>query len=457
MSDSMGKGLQHRLISGWISDFSSVPRQEPWPSITLDKQLVSDLYQAFAYAQRGQYTGVILWGLLCGRSWAPHLPDTATADRLRQVREIIDVARRCGLQVLVGLGVYSWGFDQIVAEHPELDGGMARVMCGQRAESDAWMQRVVDFVMAECDPDGLSLQSADQGRCPCDACQEMDSLSYHAMLNERVTSYVRRRWSAKLIEVSTWGIDLGGEGAMPAVQRLVAHADILSDYNNSAGRRGTEQRRAFIASLPCAYGTASGWWLDTPPYWERDRWFLPFALRNVNYMQTLVADGARSVQRYILPIANPGGEVGLLFDGLMLADVHRDPVQTLRDVLQEVYEPRTAGSCDALMKIWRTAESAYLDNAREGSMPQEVGLTRVHYNYVKVMPPYALAERPEYLMRMRPTSLERYASALEECLALLRKVRPELGNGTKAARLERTLQVTLAEVLRVRGWKSELT
>ncbi len=450
-------GLPHRTVSGWISDFSSIPRWEPWPGITLDERLTADLYEAFGKAREAGYTGIILWGLLCGRSWSSHLPDTVSEPRRCRVLAILEQARHCGLKALMGLGVYSWGFDEIVAHHPELDGGMPTVMCGSRLESHAWMERVLDFVLGEYDPDGLSLQSADQGRCPCDACQAMGSLAYHAALNDRVAAYVRSRWPGKLIEISTWGMDLGHPDNLPYVQQMTAHADILNDFNNSSARHGAAYRRTLIGNLHCAFGTEAGWWVDPPPFWDRAKWFLPFALRNVPYYRELVADGARAVQRYILPLANPGAEVGFLFDGLMLADVGRDPLATLGQVLDGVFEPRTAAARAALLETWHTAEDGYLDNAREGDAPQVVGLTRVHYNHTGNVPPVTLAERPEYLLRMQPEGLASYGRALGAALEGVRKVRGELGNEGKAVRLERTIALALSDVQRVQAWKATLT
>ena len=303
-------GFTHRLVSGWISDFSSIPRWEPWPSITLDQRLTADLLEAFDRAQIAGYTGIILWGPLAGRSWDPFLPDTVGAARKQQVLEILRQGRAHGLKMLMGLGLYSWGFEAIVAAHPELDGGSPDKMCGSRPESWEWMKRVIDFAMEEYDWDGVSMQSSDQGRCPCDACQEMSSLEYHAMINDRVASYIRSRWPEKLIGISTWGMDLGNPEELASVQKMTAHVDILNDFNNSSARRSRSHRQTLIASLKCAFGTEHGFWFDPPPFWNKLKWFLPFSLRNIPYLQELKADGADAIERYILPLVNPGAEVG---------------------------------------------------------------------------------------------------------------------------------------------------
>lgn len=444
-------GFTHRTVSGWISDFSSVPRWEPWPSITLDQRLLADLAQAFNEAHTAGYDAVILWGLLCGRSWSSYLPDTVSAERKRLVQTVLAQARQSGLKVLMGMGLYSWGFDEIIAQHPELDGGSPSNMCSSRPEAWEWMRSVLDFVMNECDPDGLSLQSSDQGRCLCDACQELSPLEYHANINDRVASYVSSRWPDKLIEISTWGMDLSNPDELPHVQRMAAHADILNDFNNSSGRRGRQNRRRLIQSLSCAFGTEGGWWVDPPPFWDRLRWFLPISVRNVPYLQELLEDGGDAVQRYILPLVNPGAEVGFLFDGMMLNDIRRDPLATLSEALEIVFEPSNSGARQALIEIWRGVEDAYLDNCREGSTPQTISLTSVHYS--GTVPPVPLADRPEYLLRLKPDALAKYRAALEAALSSARQIRPYLGNVAKAALLERTIGLALSDVDRVQAWK----
>jgi hypothetical protein len=442
----------YRLVSGWISDYSSVPRWEPWPSITLDGRLMADLSETFAIAQLAGYNGVILWGLLCGRSWRPFLPDTVSVERREQVLAVLEQARSRDLKVFIGLGVYSWGFDEIIAEHLELDGGSPLNMCAARPESWEWMQRVLEFVMDGYHPDGLSLQSSDQGRCPCDACQELSSLEYHAAINERVCAYVKGRWPGTLLQISTWGMDLSDPEALAYIRQMTSCADVLNDYNNSAGRRGREHRRRLISCLSCAYGTEQGWWLDPPPFWDRLRWFLPFSTCNVAYWQELLEDGGNAIERYILPLVNPGAEVGFIFDGLMLQDLRQDALRVLGKALEVVFEPKSAGALEVLISIWQGVQDAYLKGAREGKEPQAIGLNRVHYS--GVLPARGLAERPEYLLRLKPEALGRYISALLEAQQSLTRVRGHLGRPDKAVRLERAIGLALSDALGVRSHKA---
>src|SRR5512141_1885761 len=118
-----GTSFTHRIISGWAIDFSSVATVKPWPSIDLDQQLTGDLLFAFDRAQTAGYTAIILWGLLAGRSWNSYLPDTVSPARKEYVLWLMEEVRRRGLKMIMGLGLYSWGFEEIIRAHPELDGG----------------------------------------------------------------------------------------------------------------------------------------------------------------------------------------------------------------------------------------------------------------------------------------------------------------------------------------------
>jgi hypothetical protein len=444
-------GFEHRLISGWISDYSSIPRWEPWPSITLDQQLIADLHQAMDRAQTAGYTGMILWGLLAGRSWNPYLPDTVDAERKRQVLALLDAVRQRGLKAIFGLGLYSWGFDAIIAAHPELDGGAPDKMCGSRPESWEWMQRVVNFIMDEYNPDGVSMQSSDQGRCPCDSCQEMSALEYHAGINDQVASYIRSRWPDKLIGISTWGMDLGNPAEQDHVLRMTAHVDVLNDFNNSSARAGRSNRAALVRALKCVYGTEQGFWFDPPPFWDRLKWFLPFSQRNLPYLTDLRADGGKAVERYILPLVNPGAEVGFLFDGWMMQDLGRDPQKALEEALTMVFEPRAAGALPGLVEVWRLAENGYLDNIPKPEEARAIGSSAVHYNHPR--PSEALANRPEYLLRLKPEKLARYGDCLQAALNVVQQIRPDLGDTVKAVRLERCLRNALADVERVQSYR----
>lgn len=445
----MAEGFTHRLISGWISDYSSVPLLEPWPSIRLDDRAETDLLQVFDLAADWGYTGLIVWGLLAGRSWSPRLGAAIDADRRARVLRLVEAARRRGLKLLMGLGLYSWGFDEIIAADPRVDGGSGSTMCGSREASWEWMQRVIDCVFEQYDPDGVSMQSSDMGRCPCDTCQALSSLEHHARLNSRASAYIRSRWPDKLIEISTWGMDLANPDDAEHVRRMCQGADILNDFNNSAAARGAVNRRSLIRSLPCAFGTEGGWWLDPPPFWPRDKWFVPLAGANVPYLRGLHEDGGRSVQRYILSIANPGAEVGLMFDGAMLRDPYADPQRVLPDALRAAFEPRSASALEGLAEVWRGVEAGFLAAMPAPERPRMVGLSGVHYSGAAPQGPRV--QRREYLLRMTAAGLAGYRASLEAAATVAAGITPDLGRPGSAERLQRCIANALADAAWAQG------
>lgn len=421
---SNSSAFTHRLVTGWTSDYSSRPLWEPWPSIVLDKAMMADLSHAIWRAQDAHYTGMILWGLIVGRSWNPFLADTVDDARRRDVLTIMEDVRAAGLDVYLGLGLNSWGFDGVIEANPDVDGGSPQNMCASRPQSWEWMRKVVDFIMSEYDPDGVSMQSSDQGRCGCDSCQEMGALEYHATINDQVAGYIRGRWPHKKIGISTWGMDLGNPAEREHVQRMTRHIDVLNDFNNSAARGGRDNRKTLIGALDCAYGTEQGFWFDPPPFWERDTWFIPFSRSNMPYWQDLKADGGDQIERYILPLVNPGAEVGFLFDGWMLEDLTRDPTKTLAEALQLVFEPQDQASRDGLLELWDSAERAFIGMLPRPGEPRQISSSRIHYTHPN--PSRHLATRPEYLQQRKPEKLAAYQLSLQQSAALAATLHPTL-------------------------------
>ncbi len=405
--------------------------------------MMADLLHAIGRAEEAGYTGMILWGLIAGRSWNPFLADTVSDERRRDVIRIIADVRSRGLEAYLGLGLNSWGFDAIIESDPRVDGGSPQNMCASRPQSWEWMRRVVDFVMDQYDPDGVSMQSSDQGRCGCDSCQEMGALEYHAAINDQVAGYIRERWPDKKISISTWGMDLGNPAEQAHVLKMTRHADVLNDFNNSAARGGEANRRALIEALGCAYGTEQGFWFDPPPFWDRDKWFLPFSLGNVPYWRALKADGGDQIERYILPLINPGAEVGFLFDGWMLQDLTRDPTAVLTQALDAVFAPTSQAARDGLLELWNLGETAFAALMPRPDQPRQISSSRVHYNHAN--PSRYLATRPEYLQQRKPDRLQVYGDRLAEAAALAAKLRPSLDEARGRA-LQRCIEGARTDV-----------
>lgn len=82
------------------------------------------------------------------------------------------------------------------------------------------MRRVIGFVLGRFPIDGVSTQSADQGRCLCSQCRRWSGAEYHALLNARVSRHIRHCWPAKTVGVNSWGMRFDDPKALPSLVEL---------------------------------------------------------------------------------------------------------------------------------------------------------------------------------------------------------------------------------------------
>ena len=133
----------HRALNGWITDFAAAPDVEAaWPSMRLDEALLEDYRQMFGLMQYLGFNEIVIWGLYTANHWPLDLAEAVPAERGKMVDRLIAAARRRGIKVLSGLGVYSWGFAEIIKANPKLSGGNPNGLCASEPESHAWMDRV---------------------------------------------------------------------------------------------------------------------------------------------------------------------------------------------------------------------------------------------------------------------------------------------------------------------------
>src|SRR5262249_32632044 len=108
-------GFRHRAYLGWITDLDSRPDMHaPWPSMRLDALLLEDYRRAFAAMKRLGYNAIVIWGFYVARNWPLDITSAVSAERGALVGRLIDAAHEQGIRVYTGLGVYSWGFDEII-------------------------------------------------------------------------------------------------------------------------------------------------------------------------------------------------------------------------------------------------------------------------------------------------------------------------------------------------------
>jgi hypothetical protein len=435
-------GFEHRTLVGWISEFSSRPLLEPWPVIRLDDDMMRDFHEVFDLCQQVGFDKMVIWGLFVSRRWPVPLEKAIDTKRRKQIHELLDAAHQRGIKILSGLGVYSWGFEEIIEKCPKISKDNPRAMCASEPASEGWMQQVVDFVLSDFDLDGVQMQSADQGRCKCSQCQKWGDVEYHAMLNDNTAQYIRSRWKGKIIAINNWGLSFANPDDIPHLQKMTRAVDILIDYNNSAGAH----RKLLIESLNCAFGTLAGLSVGPPQRWDRTKWFLPTTTVNVPYLRELYDDGGRAVEQFTLALSNPGGEVTLRFMGKMLSDFSQSPESALREAIEECFQPKDSATTDGLMKVFQRAENGFFQAV--GQAYGQVGLFYIDGGLF----PGEKGDRETYLLRMSSEGLKIYEREMEAALNQLEKVKSGVGKSNKWEHVRQSLNTVLSDIEKIRAY-----
>jgi hypothetical protein len=358
--ESASHSFRHRCYLGWITDLASSPDAfAAWPSMRLNQPLLDDYRETFRLMRKLGFNAVSLWGLYVAHDWPVDIRSSVSAERGVLVAELIEAAHEQGIRVYSGLGVYSWGFDEIIRAHPELSGGNAHALCASEPAAWDWMRRVTDFVLTRFPIDGVSLQSADQGRCPCERCRRYGDTEYHVRLNLKTVGYIRSRWPGKTVAVSGWGIDFRDPASVPFIADMSRKLDYLIDVHDTSSRQDPGQRRRLIAALHCPFGTIGGPQVEPPQHWARNRWFLPTAKRQGEHLTALYTDGGRACEYFFHILRNPGDEVSFHVAGKLLSRPEVSWSRHLAETIAELYQTKP-GTTNALSELFVQAEDAYL-------------------------------------------------------------------------------------------------
>ena len=358
----------HRVYNGWIRDFATEPRPNAaWPCLDIDDQLIADYHAKFQLMHSLGFNKIVIWGIYVANDWPLDITSCIDDRRALRIEQVLTSAHGNGVKVLCGLGTYSWGFGAITRAYPGLSRGNPNAICASNPESHKWMRRIVDFVMHRFPIDGVSMQSADQGRCKCSECAHWSDVEYHANLNIQMADYIHAKWPGKTIGMSNWGVSFGDPKDLPALVKLSRSLDYMIDYNDSARWGGPQYRRELLDALACPAGTSGGLVVEPPLHWARDRWFLP-TCRNVHdHIQKLASDGGRAVEFFYHILANPSSEVTFHVAGRTLSQPDIVIEKALGDAVDELYRPTTTTTRDALVQFFLDAEHAYLRHQPTGS------------------------------------------------------------------------------------------
>jgi hypothetical protein len=353
-------------FNAWLNDVrNEAVALENWPLKILDDETVESNIRNFEILSKTGYNAVDIFGLLATYSWPVDINSVVDKERRRRVVKILEAAHQHGLKVIYGMGVYSWGFDEIIKQNPAVQGNNRHAMCAAKEESWKWQQKTLDYVLEEFDFDGFHFEPSDQGRCTDDLCKHWGNVEYYARLCRLCAEYVRSKrpemWlTAILISWGTWGKDFT-EVEKTHLVELSRSVDCIFDQGHRQPYIPEQNRKDFIRRLHSGYGTSGGLWIYAPQRWERLRWFVPYTARSGSHIRQLCEDGGQGIMYYQGPPINPGVEVNVAFGGRIMTDPSASNEDVLAGVLEKIYKPKTPAAHRRLVTIFQRAESAYFD------------------------------------------------------------------------------------------------
>lgn len=308
-------------------------------------------------------------------------------------------------------------------------------MCASEPEAWTWMRKVVDFVFERLPIDGVSMQSADQGRCTCERCRVYSDAEYHARLNIRVSDYIRSRWPGKTLAVSGWGMNFGEPSDLAAWTALGGKVDYLIDVQNTSQSRDPAYRRQLIQALACDFGTLGGPQVEPPQHWPRDRWFLPTVKRGAQHLTGFNQDGGRACEYFFHIVENPGDEVSLLTTGRILADPQTPWEKHLQVTVEESYGAGSRVASD-LAELFVRAEDAYLGR-----------LSKPRNGTISLEPLEGDRPGPAIYLTKALSAVQRrgYRTDLISIRAGFQKLLPEVPNQTKMRMVNRCLDNVISD------------
>jgi hypothetical protein len=387
--------------------------------------------------KRLRYNAIVIWGFYVSRSWPLDIAAAVAPERGAMVEQLIQAAHEQGIRVYTGLGVYSWGFQEIIRANPRLSRGNPNALCASQPESWDWMRKVVDFAMTRFPVDGVSLQSADQGRCPCDQCRRWSDTEYHTRLDIRVAGYIRAHWPGKTVAVSGWGMRFDDPQSLPALIEMSRHIDYLIDVPDSTRQHDPAWRRKLVGALACSFGTLGGPQVEPPQHLPRDRWFLPTTRRDSEHLSELWAEGGRACEYFYHILENPGDEISFYVAGKALREPAVPWRAHLDSSIEELYRVSRRSVTEALADVFVRAEDAYLRH-----------LPSLRSGTISIEPLVEDHPGPPVYLTRRLTSAQRalYRADLKSIAADLRKLAPEIPEKSRVQKISRCLENVLRDL-----------
>jgi hypothetical protein len=385
--DPKKNAYKYRIAFGaWINDMRNDPLPlQNWPAPQLDDETVASAIQALDVQSAAGFNLLDVWGLFATYAWPPDIVSAVDKDRRRKINRLIRAADDRGMKLSLGLGTYSWGYDQIIEADPDVRGKdpsgqpHAHAMCDANPKSFEYVRKIIDFTLSEFDFGAVHLESCDLGCCFCPECAGKDGVvGYNVRINQKTADYIKSRWPDQTVYVITinWVPPLKHLTAeeMAQVLALGKHIDCLFDQGHCGYHVPEAERAKFIRQLGCDYGTSGGLWLYPDVRWDRASYFLPYVRRTAAALRQLYDDGGRGCMYYQGPVSNPSTEVNVAAGGRILSDIRRDPAEVLAEVIELTYRPKNAAAHRKLLELYQRAEDGYFSQWKEELFKQVWGI-----------------------------------------------------------------------------------
>jgi hypothetical protein len=431
------QGFVHKGYLGWLIDLSRTARiGVPWPAIPLDDELLKDYQETIDFLHRSGLNEITAWGFFTNSVWEPQIEKTIDTARKARVQEMIAYAHGKGIKILCGLGVYSWGFNKIIKEHPEIQCPCnEEVMDFAKPESWIWQQKVLDYLIDNFDFDGFSMQSADRGRCKCGEYEKLTDLQYHAILDQKVVEYIRSKKKHYIIGISGWGMNFGNPEDLASIVKMTRNVDYLIDVEETALKAGADYRKKLIKAIaPCKYGNTSTPNIEPIQALPRDQYFVPIFMRSCQRLKEIYNQGGRACETYVRTRGNIGDEVTIEVIAKILNNPGKDIHTALKEVIQMIFEPQDKNSLTTLTNIFEKAEDAYFTNV---TGEKEV---------IQLMPRNLTSPKSQYLIAMDPDSRNNYKETFKSISTRITEIKSKVRNQDKYNQLLTCVNNVLVEI-----------
>jgi len=459
------KGVKYKTAFGaWINDMRNVDDmyEREWPYPFLDDQAEKDIINCLKLQGEAGFNIFTVWGLLVTYSWPTDIVSAVPEERKERVNRIIDAAHDSGLKVVPGVGIYSWGYNEIIKNDPEVAGTSPYAMCLSKEASWEWMKKILDFVFTEFPGiDGIHMESADLGRCHCEQCVKYGDIEYHVMINIKTADYIREKYPNKILMTSTCGFG-GGVGTSvedsAKISELSKHIDYIIVPHLTFR---DENRPKYLEDFHCEFGGSSDFWIYAPQPWHRLRWFLPHPKTTGTSVKQLYGAGSSAIEYYMGPTINPSTEFNIFFGGKMLSDPDRAIEDVALETVNRLYAPHDDETAQKLVKIFFDAEDAYMSNSAFFSKG-DWGLCELRITRLGFLgsfggppfydgPPYYLSTNDELggIVYMDATGRKACKETLEDILGRLDGMEGKVGAPEKIQRIRICIRNVIQDLIQL--------